>query len=655
MTSGIKRSRASRWRTAVLVAVHLVFLVHLAHWLSRGTTLSPLEPSEAMEVGKSGIVNAGAVFFLLAILSTAVFGRFFCGWGCHLVALQDLCRWLLRRLGVPPRPLRSRALLWVPTVAFVYMFLWPAAYRLWTGQPAPELQLHLTTSDFWATFPGWGVALLTFAVCGFVAVYVLGAKGFCTYACPYGAVFSQATRLAPVGIRVSDACRQCAHCTASCTSNVRVNEEVRDFGMVVDPGCMKCLDCVSVCPNDALRVGLGRPALLTSARSTPPQHRRLGWGEEVVLAGAFLAAFATFRGLYGLVPFLLSLGIGSILAAVALLLVRLTRQVDVMFGGVRLKQEGRLRPAGRVALGLAVPVLLLWGHSAVIRFHEHRGDRLYQRTGALRLAYLDLERPLQPVTGSDLALVERVARHLDLADRWGLAEDPRNELRLAWMELLAGRAEAGRRHVQAALAAGPRAAEPYVLAGRDLVGQGRPRDAVSAYARAVEVDPRSAAGYLGLGSLLATLGDVEAAGRVFERGVGVMPTDPDLQYNAGVASAVSGDVAKAVDRFERTLALAPGHRRARENLAGALLALGRADEAVPHLLLAVAQAPDDASNHLLLGRALLAVGDQGGAIGALERALALDPRLEEARFLLGQAAQGRQQAAPEPLAGAISR
>jgi len=637
----VTSSRASRWRTAVLITVHLAFLAHLAHWLSSGTTMSPLEPSEAMELGKRGIVNAGAIFFALAILSTAVFGRFFCGWGCHLVALQDLCRWVLRRLGIPPRPLRSRALLWVPTVAFVYMFVWPAAFRLWTGERFPPIEVHLTTSDFWATFPGWGVALLTFAVCGFVAVYVLGAKGFCTYACPYGAAFAQATRLAPVGIRVSDACQGCAHCTAACTSNVRVHEEVRDFGMVVDPGCMKCLDCVSVCPNDALRVGWGAPAVFTRAKRTPPERRRLGWGEELVLAGAFVTAFVTFRGLYGLIPFLLSLGIGSTLAAVALLVVRLARRDEVMFGGLRLKGQGRLRPAGRVALGLAAAVLLLWGHSAVVRLHEHLGDRLYARTAALRLASLDLERPRRPVTGADLDLVARASRHLEWALRWGLARDPERDFRLAWMELLAGRTEAGQQRLQGVLAASPRAAEPYLLAGRDLVERGRPRDAVLAYGRAVEMNPRSAPAYLGLGTLLASLGDLEAARRVFERGVFALPAEPDLLYNAGVASAMSGDVAQAVERFERALALDPGHLRARENLAGALLALGRVDEAVPFLQAAVERAPDDAGNHLLLGRALLAVGERAAAAAALERALALDPSLDEARSLLDQATQAR--------------
>ena len=70
-------------------------------------------------------------------------------------------------------------------------------------------------------------------------------------------------------IRVTDACAGCGHCTAVCTSNVRVHEEVRDYGMVVDSGCMKCLDCVSVCPNDALYYGAGRCRCRQAARRRP--------------------------------------------------------------------------------------------------------------------------------------------------------------------------------------------------------------------------------------------------------------------------------------------------------------------------------------------------------------------------------------------------
>ncbi|MGQ0721669.1 MAG: 4Fe-4S binding protein, partial [Candidatus Eiseniibacteriota bacterium] len=307
----IRRSRMGRRRALVLGAVHLVILAHVTHWLVRGRTLSPVEPSEAMETLELGRVNAGFVFFALAILSTAVFGRFFCGWGCHLVALQDSCAWFLRRIGIRPKPFRSRILVWAPLALAAYMFLWPTLERLLLTRHAfPGFTSALTTEHLWETFPSVWIAVPFLAICGFATVLLLGAKGFCTYGCPYGAVFAAADAVAPGRIRVTDACNGCGHCTAVCTSNVRVHENVREFGMVVDPGCMKCQDCVSVCPNDALYFGFGKPAVgagkprgrgLTRVYDLAPR-------EEAAAALSFLVVLLCFRGLYDAVPLLMAVG-----------------------------------------------------------------------------------------------------------------------------------------------------------------------------------------------------------------------------------------------------------------------------------------------------------------------------------------------------------
>ena len=72
----------------MLILIHVVFAIHLTQWLITGLTVSPVEPSESMYTLRDGIVNAGFVFFVLAIVSTLIFGRFFCGWICPLGTLQ---------------------------------------------------------------------------------------------------------------------------------------------------------------------------------------------------------------------------------------------------------------------------------------------------------------------------------------------------------------------------------------------------------------------------------------------------------------------------------------------------------------------------------------------------------------------------------------
>src|SRR5437762_8564051 len=160
--SGMRKSRTSRWRAVVLGTLTLLMAAHVVQWWVAGRTVSPIEPSETMYTLQRGAVNAGFIFFGLAILATFIFGRYVCGWGCHIVALQDFCAWLLKKIGLKPRPFRSRLLIYVPLLVAFYMFVWPTAVRLF-AKPAdeplfPQFTNHLITTDFWATFPPVAVA-----------------------------------------------------------------------------------------------------------------------------------------------------------------------------------------------------------------------------------------------------------------------------------------------------------------------------------------------------------------------------------------------------------------------------------------------------------------------------------------------------------------
>ncbi len=383
----VRASRTGRWRAFVLVAIHVLLLAHIAHWEVTGRSLSPLEPSESMQTLELGWVNAGFVLFLVSILATLVLGRFFCGWACHVVALQDFCSWLLRKVGLEPRPIRSRVLVWIPAATALYMFVWPQVWRLWLhlteGFDYPQLQNHFATTDFWKTFPNVTITVLTFVVDGFLIVWLLGSKGFCTYGCPYGAAFSAVDRFAPGRIRVTDACEGCGHCTAVCSSNVRVHEEVARWKMVVDSGCMKCLDCVSVCPKDALYFGFGK------GRPKGAKPRRtfdFSGAEELALTGLFFAAFFTYRGLYGQVSLLLAIGVAVITAICAIGLVRLLRAREFHFQRYVLRADGRWTRAGYVGVALMLGLLGFGLHSAVYRVPAWRGERAFSRADELARA-----------------------------------------------------------------------------------------------------------------------------------------------------------------------------------------------------------------------------------------------------------------------------
>lgn len=370
----VRPSKVSRKRAYVLIGVHVAIGLHVLHWKLTGSTLTPMEPSEAMQTFELGYVNAGFVLFAALILSTLLFGRWFCGWGCHLVALQDLCAWVLARFGLKPRPIRSRLLVFAPFVVAGHMFLWPhVEHFFWPEQKSmpkvEDWEWHLTTDAFWATFPGWIMSILSVLVVGFLIVWWLGAKGFCNFGCPYGALFAVADRFSPGKIKVTDACDACGHCTQVCTSNVRVHEEVAKYGKVVDPACMKCFDCVSVCPKDALYFGAAMPKPFAVSQQRVFARADFRWFEEVLTAGAAFAAtqYGFRRAWFGeQIPFLLSVGLGAITAVFALLALRFVTHRSLTFQNAELKRDGRWLPRGRVVLVGVVAWLAFAVHTGFV-------------------------------------------------------------------------------------------------------------------------------------------------------------------------------------------------------------------------------------------------------------------------------------------------
>ncbi|PYK14133.1 MAG: hypothetical protein DME64_11750, partial [Verrucomicrobia bacterium] len=393
--AGIRKSKTGRWRAAVLILLNLFMIAHIIQWRVVGRTVSPIEPSETMYTLQKGFINAGFIFFSLAILATLIFGRYICGWGCHILALQDFCGWLLKKMGLHPKPFRSRLLVYVPIIGALYMFVWPVVYRMFSEphEPLiPKFTNHLVTTNFWQTFPSVAVAIPFLFVCGFMTVYFLGQKGFCTYACPYGGFFGLADKLSPGKIRVTPDCNQCGHCTATCTSNVQVHAEVKQYGMVVDPGCMKCMDCVSVCPNDALYFGFGKPSILVPKSDAVKRNYSLTWPEEIVGALVFFGSFLAVRAVYALVPFLMALGCATVTTFLTLKMWRLFRAKELSFYRFNLKSAGKIRKTGWAFAAFACVWIGLNIHSGWVRYHEVLGNRAFQKVhlpDELALAQID--------------------------------------------------------------------------------------------------------------------------------------------------------------------------------------------------------------------------------------------------------------------------
>ncbi|MCP4759077.1 MAG: 4Fe-4S binding protein [Planctomycetes bacterium] len=430
------RKGYGRRRAIVLILVHLVIAIHIATWLILGETLAPLELNETMFTLELGIVTVGFIFMGLIVLSSLIFGRFFCSWGCHVLALQDLAAWILEKIHIQPKPVRSRLLLLGPLAVMAAMFIWPQIERMTDGRPFPSLHLStdkegfgsLITSDFLRNLPGPGITILTFLICGGLIVYLLGSRSFCRYVCPYGAIFSLSDRIAPSRIRLDAGadCASCAACTAACSSDIRVHEEIKRFGAVVSPSCLKDLDCVAACPSGALRWGWARPSGWRSW-SSASRHRRYDftWGEELAALAVGVIGFFAFRSLYGQVPLLLAAALGVLAGWATVLIIHTIRRRDLRLKPFQLKRAGRIRLVGWVAGGLAVAFLAFTVHSSVVRLHEHRVHQLWPQVEAGH-------------AGSVQAGYE-LMQELDWIHQWGLWTPPYVNDRLARTAILLNR------------------------------------------------------------------------------------------------------------------------------------------------------------------------------------------------------------------------
>jgi Tfp pilus assembly protein PilF/polyferredoxin len=629
--------RFIKWRVGILVAVHILIIAHIVQWRMMGTTIAPLVAAESMYTLEQGQLNNGFLIFAAVILVTLVAGRYLCGWACHMGGLQLFTGWILRKFGFRPRLLRARLLGYVPLIVGLYMFVWPSFTRwilvpafdhIWPAaatflrptRPFPGWSAKLMTTDLWENLPNVAVAIPFLLVCGAATVYFLGARGFCRYGCPYGALLQRVDRLAPGRIIVNrNKCDECGLCTAACGSDVRVLDELKAYGGVVNRLCTRSMDCVDVCPTKALSFGWATPALFKGkpAAAAPRELYDLNWGEEILLIAAFAFAFFTSRGLYGQVPMLMAVGIAVCVAFVVWKAYRVLRDRDSRFGPLQLKLGGRLRPGGAGYLAFAAAVILFSLHSASVQVLNAIGNSAEDRVTIGR----------DPVFSGDPARIpedQRAAaidslRWYTLAGSWrrggiGLSDTPKIQVRTAWLNLVAGRLDAAEDSLRCAIATGgvsdamaadlgrivllrgDQTRALQTLEGcfgahrdfaqvRDLlagfyVAQGRWDLANDVYERALKSKPSDGWARAMYAQLLMQQGQMPRSLELLNQAAADEPTQPGIRHDLALARYYSGDVDGALSELKAAARLDPNARRQFMELGSQMLAqAGRGAEA----------------------------------------------------------------------------
>lgn len=633
------------WRIATLVGVHLLFVAHFVHWKLKGRTLAPLEFNEVLYTIHQGIVTAGFVLMAVVMVATLVFGRFFCSWGCHILALQDAAGWLMDKLRIKRQPIRSRTLVWAPIAVMFYLFIWPQLLQLWHGAGPQTMEVvaaggsrwsSFTTDDMWRNLPPPGVAVFTFFVCGFVIVYLLGSRGFCFQACPYGALFGLADQLAPGRIVLAKDCSQCGLCTQVCSSDILVHRELAMHGMVTNPRCLKDLDCVAVCPENAVQYGFRKPPLFRKGHPMGAYGGRFSnsWREDLFLAGAFLVAMPILRGLYDRVPFLLAVALALCSAYLLLVGGRLLYRKAYQVRGVLLKMDGGLRRAG---IGAAVLVVLLVGflaHSAVVQYHTKAGRSLFQRIAVQHTGDIDGQ------------LLDRAMGHYRSALAIGFMAPADQRQELAALYLLRGETNTAEALLQGILKEDPTHAEARYHLASIMARRGDLNAAMHQWEEALSVGRERSTGRsrellmrsaLELGTAHGMQKEPQREREAYMKGLERVPGEVPLLVALGNVESRMGLDAEAIAHLEAAVAAGGATPMLHNNLGALYLRVGAHGKALEHFRELARLRPDDAQVHYTTGVLLARIGDRERAMQHLSRAARLaphDPRASQALAML---------------------
>ena len=252
--------------------------------------LDPL--SAAAVLASSWLLPAGLAVALAVVALTLVFGRAFCGWICPLGTLHHLASWLARGMRRGPYHEANR---WRPHFRLKYLLLVGLAVMAIAGSAAIGLvdPLSLVTRSFAsgllpavsAAFAGSGTRPRTFAgawLTGGILIGLLVAnrwntRWWCRALCPLGALLGLGARAAIFRIQVDpDRCNDCHRCARDCQgadepfARHRVSE------------CHVCLNCVSACPEAAIRFRAFAPEAAPEGGVSLPRRQLIG----AALAGA---------------------------------------------------------------------------------------------------------------------------------------------------------------------------------------------------------------------------------------------------------------------------------------------------------------------------------------------------------------------------------
>src|SRR5262245_55768749 len=152
-----------------------------------------------------------------------------------------------------------------------------------------------------------------------------------------------------------------------------------------------------------------------------------------------------------------------------------------------------------------------------------------------------------------------------------------------------------------------------------LHAEGRRRDAIEHYRRAIAIQPDYAPAYNNLGVAERAAGDLDRAIDAYQQAVAMKPEYPDAHYNLANALLDKNKPQEAAEHFRIALQSIPDSAGVRNNLGIALAAAGQGSDAITAFRAAVAADPGSATAHRNLADALSSAGQLAEAFAEFQR------------------------------------
>lgn len=172
--------------------------------------------------------------------------------------------------------------------------------------------------------------------------------------------------------------------------------------------------------------------------------------------------------------------------------------------------------------------------------------------------------------------------------------------------------------------------ELYTAAARLSQQNGRFKEAMDQYNRALEIDGQNRNALIGLARLNQRAERDDEALRLYQQANTHHPNDPVILNDLGLCYARRGETNAAVSALAGASKAAPDRGMYMNNLASVLVEAGRSDEATSHLT----QIQGPANANYTVGYLLDRKGNREAASQYLRRALKLDPTMHNAAALL---------------------